>query len=127
MTFFPIFKSVTIERYELFPPSLTKPLVFNFNAGPTVIAGVNGSGKTTLVLMLLRALTGPFDLPASRSEEELGQIRPEVVKLPKAERVVFGARVADGAETAILTLEAKFGTSSIRISRQLADLSLVAL
>lgn len=89
--------------------------------------GVNGSGKTTLIGILLRCLSGPFDLPSATSETELGQIRARAVPLTKRERQLFGVRVADGASTAHATLCVDFGLRSIRLTRRLSDLALTEL
>src|SRR3954452_884292 len=56
--------------------------------GPTLVVGVNGSGKTTLISMMLRCLTGPYDLPAATSESELGQVRPRAVRVSRPMLVV---------------------------------------
>ncbi|WP_127520026.1 hypothetical protein [Mesorhizobium sp. Z1-4] len=124
---FPIFKSLTLTNYELYPSSCDEPFKINFQAGPNLIVGVNGSGKTTLIGILFRSLSGPFDLPSATSETELGQIRARAVPLTKRERQVFGARVADGAGRAQATLSVDFGPRAISLTRRLSDLALVDL
>ena len=126
MIAFPVFETLTIENYGLFPSSYNQPFVVSFNPGQTVIVGVNGSGKSTMVTLFLRMLTGPFDLPSGRSDEELGQIRPEASKFDKRERSYFALRVSDSAKEARAKLVVKFGTKTVIIQRRLDDLSLVA-
>jgi hypothetical protein len=125
MIAFPVLKSLTIERYGLFPPSIEHAFVVTFEPGPNVIAGVNGSGKTTLVDIALRCLTGPYNLPSSTSESELGQVRPRVIPMSRHDRQLFGRRVADGAQEAAAALVAVFGEDTVEIKRQLSDLTLI--
>jgi energy-coupling factor transporter ATP-binding protein EcfA2 len=125
MIAFPILKSLTIERYGLFPPSVGRPFVISFQPGPNAIIGVNGSGKTTLINIAMRCLTGPYNLPSSTSESEFGQVRPRVIPMSRSDRQLFGRRVADGAEEATATLIVALGTSTIEIKRRLSNLSLV--
>ncbi|WP_371426043.1 AAA family ATPase [Tardiphaga sp.] len=127
MISFPVFQTLTIQNYGLFPSSYAHPFVVTFNAGQTVIVGVNGSGKSTMVGLLLRMLTGPFDLPSGRSDEELGQIRPEASKFDKRDRSYFALRVADGAKEAVAKLVVKFGSKTLLVQRRLSDLSLVSV
>lgn len=57
----PVFKSLKIADYELFPgvgnAGIDRPIL----PGVTVIAGINGLGKTTLLNVMLRLLVGPFN------------------------------------------------------------------
>lgn len=124
---FPIFKSLTLTNYELYPTSCEEPFEIDFQAGPNLIVGVNGSGKTTLIGVLFRCLSGPFDLPSATSETELGQIRARAVPLTKRARQIFGARVADGAASARATLCVDFGSRTIRLTRRLSDLAITEL
>lgn len=126
MVSFPVFQTLTIENYGLFPSSYTNPFNVRFNPGQTVIVGVNGSGKSTMVALLLRMITGPSDLPAGRSEEELGQIRPEAARFDKHGRSYFALRVADGAKNATARLVVKFGSKALVIQRRLSDLALIS-
>ncbi|MGJ4965230.1 AAA family ATPase [Bradyrhizobium sp. HKCCYLRH3061] len=126
MVSFPVFQTLTIENYGLFPSSYDTPFNVSFNPGQTVIVGVNGSGKSTMVALLLRMITGPFDLPGSRSEEELGQIRPEAARFDRHQRSYFALRVADGATSAKARLVVKFGARALVIQRRLSDLSLIS-
>ena len=122
---FPIFKSLTLTNYELYPSSRESPFKIDFQSGPNLVVGVNGSGKTTLIGMLFRCLTGPFDLPSATSETELGNVRARAVPLAKRQRQMFGMRVADGASNATVTLEIDFGPRNISITRGLGDLTLL--
>jgi len=124
---FPIFKSLTLTNYELYPSSCEEPFEIDFQAGPNLIVGVNGSGKTTLIGVLFRCLSGPFDLPSATSETELGQIKARAVPLTKRARQIFGARVADGAASACATLCVDFGSRTIRLTRRLSDLAITEL
>jgi ABC-type nitrate/sulfonate/bicarbonate transport system ATPase subunit len=69
-----------VDALDAAANSYAKPFNVSFNPDQTVIVGVSGSGKSTMVALLLRMITGPFELPAGRSEEELGQIRPEAAR-----------------------------------------------
>lgn len=123
----PLFEALTLNQYGLLPPSMQNPYRVEFQPGPSVIAGTNGSGKTTLIGIVLRCLTGPYDLPAATSEQQLGQVRPRVVALHGQERHLFARRVADGAEKGTATLELQVGSSKVAIERRLSDLSLNSL
>jgi rubrerythrin len=125
MISFPVFKSLTIEKYGLFPESLKHPYLVEFLPGQNAIVGVNGSGKSTMINIALRCLTGPFNLPAATSETELGQVRPKPVAMPRGERQLFARRVADGAAGATATIEVSFGAKTLQITRQLSNLSLI--
>lgn len=127
MIAFPVLKSLIIDGYGMYPPSLLRPFVITFEPGPNAIVGVNGSGKTTLISIALRCLTGPYNLPAATSESELGQVRPRVVPMSRHDRHSFGERVADGAQNAFATLVAAFGKDTVEIKRRLSDLSLVSI
>jgi len=126
MIAFPVLKSLTIEGYGLFPPSIKEPFVVSFLPGQNAIIGVNGSGKTTLISVALRCLTGPFNLPSATSSSELGQVRPRVVPMQNYDRQLFARRVADGAKSSFATLTVAFGDTDIEVKRSLADLSLIS-
>jgi AAA domain-containing protein len=124
MIAFPVLKSLTVEKYGLYPASLGGSFTAAFEPGPNLVVGVNGSGKTTLIMMGLRCITGPNDLPSASSESEFGQVRPRPRGLSKPERQVFARRVADGARVALATLAFSLGKKTIEITRDLSDLSL---
>lgn len=124
MIHFPVFHHLCVKDYLLFPGSeQSRGLNVTFEKGPTLIAGVNGLGKSTLIAIMLRAVTGPFDIPKSAQDGDLGEVEPS----PSAiiPQLVFAPRVADGAENAIARLEMSFAGRRMRIERKLADLSLV--
>ncbi|MHB8268621.1 AAA family ATPase [Bradyrhizobium sp.] len=126
MISFPILRSLSVKNYGLFPPSVDGTFVASFQPGPNAIVGVNGSGKTTLINICLRCLTGPYNLPSSTSESELGQIRARVIQMPRYDRQLFARRVADGASEATATLLVSFGDRQVEIERRLSDLSLIS-
>lgn len=124
---FPVIKSLTVEKFGLYPHSYETPFKVDFHPGPNVIVGVNGSGKTTLITAALRCLTGPYDLPSSTSEGELGQVRPKPVSMSRYERQMFARRVADGAHSATATLLISAGDNNIEVKRSLANLGLLSI
>lgn len=127
MIVFPVLKSLTIEGYGMYPPSMERALLITFDPGPNAIVGVNGSGKTTLINIALRCLTGPYNLPSATSESELGQVRPRAIPMSRSDRHVFGDRVADGAQNAVASLVVAFGEKTLEIKRGLSNLSLVSI
>jgi rubrerythrin len=126
MITFPVLQSLTIENYGLFPASKKQPFVVTFQPGANAVIGINGSGKTTLINIIMRCLTGPYNLPSATSGTEFGQVRPRVVHMPRRERHVLGERVADGAESAIATIVVGFGGKAVVVKRRLSDLALVS-
>jgi hypothetical protein len=126
MISFPVIKTITIEKYGLFPASLKQPFAVTFQPGQNAIVGVNGSGKSSLVNLALRCLTGPFNLPAPTSDTEFGQVRARLVSMPRADRSLFARRVADGAQNAIATVVVAFGDKTLEVKRRLSDLGLVS-
>jgi hypothetical protein len=126
---FPIFTFLRVLNYGLFPG---RPpgcgLEWVFEDGLSVIAGVNGLGKTTLLTMLLRCLTGPYDLTGDGVPDLLESVLPpEPVSLKPSVKRYFKQRVADQASHATVELRATLGKSDIEIVRNLSDLSLVRL
>ena len=120
---FPVFRRLTIREYGLFPGTQEKPgIEINFDHNPTLVIGINGLGKTTLVTILLRLLTGPYDLSRRGGVEQLGQVLTEPVRLENTR--LFQHRVADGASDATAELVVSFGDNEVVIGRRLADLSL---
>ena len=126
---FPVFRRLEIRDYALFPgPSRDHNVTFDFRSGTNLIAGVNGLGKTTLVTMLLRSLTGPFDLLQSGAPRQLeGILRDAPVRLNSPTLAFFSQRVADRAAASHLVLTASFGSDELRITRRLKNLELVDL
>ena len=125
----PIFTELTVANYGLFTgvPGGTN-LEWPFSPGLTLITGVNGLGKTTLLTILLRSLTGPFDLTSAGVPEQLEAVLPEApVALNSQSLRFFAQRVADGADRATATLTSQFGKQVLRIERRLNDLTLLSL
>ena len=92
----------------------------------SVIAGINGLGKTPLLTMILRCLTGPYDLAGGGVPDALESIVPaEPVSLRANVVRFFKQRVADQAENATATLKARFAKDEVEIVRRLSDLRLV--
>lgn len=125
---FPVFESLNILNYGLFPGSgdLDPGLHVNFMPGLTLILGANGLGKTTLINIIYRMLTGPYDIPRL-DKFELGTTRLEPTQMSKVRRKIFADRVVDGARTAKAYLNFRLGQNSVLIERCLNDLSLVRL
>lgn len=123
---FPVFEKLKVEKYLLYPDRNSEPGIdIDFLKGPTLIAGVNGLGKSTLIHILLRLLTGPYDIPASGQDGDLAETsssEPAAIYRPNA---IFPPRVADGAENATAELVVSFGDTRITIIRRLSDLSLI--
>ena len=99
----------------------------DFGPGLSLIIGANGLGKTTLIKLIYRLIGGPYDIPSLAAGEELGNRRLEATLLPPYERTMFAARVADRAASATATLSLVFGAKHFVITRNLSNLSLVAI
>lgn len=123
----PVLQQLTISDYGLFPGQPERPgLDHQFEAGLTLIAGINGLGKTTILTAILRALTGPVDVTGEGAPHALGVSIPEnPVALRPKQIAFFAQRVADSATEAHVVLSATFGDQTLRVTRKLADLSLV--
>jgi hypothetical protein len=126
---FPIFTHLTVTGFGLFPGDPAGAGIrWPFASGLSLIAGVNGLGKTTLLTILLRLLTGPYDLSGEGAPDRLDAVLPaEPVGLNARSLRFFGQRVADGAVGASARLTAMFGSDSLAVERRLDDLSLIAL
>lgn len=119
---FPIFDRISVQNYALYIGSPEAPgLNHRFRPGVNVIVGINGLGKTTLLNILLRALTGPFDLPQG---DELGEKKRRLVS---ADRHWFRRRVPDDAVNARVTATFNIGERYFEVERSLANLDIVAL
>ena len=129
MVCLPIFRSIEISDYGLFPGvSGNKHTNWKFDPGVSLIVGVNGLGKTTLVTMLLRSLTGPYDITGSGIPERMESILPsEPIALNRRAINFFAQRVADGAERAKISVIVQFAKSKVKINRRLNDLYLESL
>lgn len=126
---FPVFSHLSVTGFGLFPGEPAgSGIRWSFTQGLTLIAGVNGLGKTTLLTMLLRLLTGPYDLTGEGVPDRLDAVLPaSPVGLNARSLRFFAQRVADGATGASARLTAMFGSDSVSVERRLDDLSLVAL
>lgn len=117
----PVFKSLNIAGYELFPGAggagIDRPIL----PGVTVIAGINGLGKTTLLNVMLRLLVGPFN-PQKVNPFEVGAPSHELIGWKHARRF-FRSRVSDGAVRATVRAELSIGTHHLTVERALKDLS----
>lgn len=122
----PVLTELKVTDYELFPGDpLGSGIVWSFRQGVTVIAGINGLGKTTLLLMILRSLTGRYDLTGDGALQSLSVTLPKTpVRLKPPHLGVFGRRVSDGAANAKVALSACVGKHMISISRRLKNLAL---
>ena len=125
----PILTELRVTDYELFPGSPAgSGINWSFQQGVTVIAGINGLGKTTLLLMILRSLTGRFDLTADGALQSLSVVLPErPVRLSVRHIGAFQRRVSDGAANASIVVSASIGEHAITIKRRLNNLSLEGL
>lgn len=123
----PKFDQLTVENYGLFPgTSGQHSITIDFSQGLTVVVGINGLGKTTLLNMLLRMLSGPFDITTSGAPTKYAAILPSEPRRLKPELIgFFSQRVADGASDAVATLTLNFGSTKVSITRNLATLELV--
>lgn len=126
MVCLPIFRSIDISDYGLFPGvDRNRYTDWKFDPGLSLIAGVNGLGKTTFITMLLRSLTGPFDITGSGIPEKLESILPsEPRSLNRHATNFFAQRVADGGDNAKMSVIAQFAKKTVSISRRLSDLYL---
>ena len=122
----PVLTELRVTDYELFPGDPPgSGIAWSFQQGVTVIAGINGLGKTTLLLMILRSLTGPYDLTEKGEWRSLRVVLPrKPVRLETPHLRVFGRRVSDRAVNARVALSANIGTNAITVSRRLDNLSL---
>lgn len=127
MIHFPVFESIEIKDFGLFPGQGNHTLTISFKPGVTLVLGANGLGKTTLITILYRMLTGPYELPKTSMGSELGSASLLPRELNTWERSTFADRVYDGAKDATATLSLSFGNERILIQRQLKDLSLIKL
>ena len=125
----PILTELRVTDYRLFPGDPPDSgITWSFQPGLSLIAGINGLGKTTLLMMILRSLTGPYDLTTEGVTQSLRVILPESpVRLSRQQIRFFRQRVADGAREAKVTLSTNIGDTAVTISRRLTDLYLEGL
>lgn len=120
MVNFPVFETLKVDGYLLYPgaPPESPGLDINLSPGPWLVIGVNGLGKSTLLLMLRHVLTGPVRARAAGftgERSDLQQIDPRF----------FAYRVLDGAKTATASVTVRFNNSLLSITRRLSDLMLI--
>lgn len=127
MIHFPVFESLQIKDFGLYPGQENHTLSIAFKPGVTLVLGTNGLGKTTLITILYRMLTGPYELPKTSMGSELGGAKLEHRELNAWERATFADRVYDGAKDATSTLSLYFGNKRVLIQRHLKNLSLLKL
>lgn len=125
----PVLTELRVTEYELFPGQPTGAgIEWSFEQGVTVVAGINGLGKTTLLLMILRSLTGRYDLTADGASQSLSVVLPRrPVRLNARQLGVFRRRVSDGAVNARVALSARIGERTVNITRRLDNLVLESL
>lgn len=125
----PVFTELRVSDYGLFPGEPRgSGIVWSFQPGLSLIAGINGLGKTTLLTMILRSFTGPYDLIGHGELESLNVTLPEkAVPLRSQSTSFFSRRVADGAENAKVELSAEVDGTEFTILRRLKDISLESL
>ena len=87
----PVFRSLKVTGYELFPGADNAGIDRPILPGVTVLAGINGLGKTTLLNVMLRLLVGPFN-PQKVNPFEVGAKSHELVGWKHARRF-FRSRV----------------------------------
>lgn len=122
MIIFPVLDRISVQNYGLYVGTPDLPgLDHSFMPGVNIIVGINGLGKTTLLNILLRSLTGPFDLP---SGEELGEKKRRLVP---ADRLWFRRRVPDDAVDATATVWFHVGERYFEVKRSLANLDILSL
>ena len=125
MKSFPIFHSLDVQGYGLYPGSETEEgLRIRFRPGLTLIVGANGLGKTTIITLLFRMLVGAFDIPQLGAGDELGFRRLAAAPVSPTQRGLFAARVADRAANATALVEFALGSTTIAVERRLSDLAL---
>lgn len=122
----PVLQHLRVEGYTLFPGDPPGAGIdWNFQPGVTLIAGINGLGKTTLLTMILRALTGPYDLTSSGALN-IGVTVPDApVELKGGALNFFSQRVANRAADSSVSLSALFGEDLLTVTRRLNNLSLL--
>ncbi|CAB1058851.1 hypothetical protein D1BOALGB6SA_3609 [Olavius sp. associated proteobacterium Delta 1] len=127
MVRFPIFKSLSVKEYGLYPGTNAdrKGLEATFQPGLTLVLGANGLGKTTLVWIIYRLLSGPYDIPGLDTGGDLGTRRLKSTLLRGTRLKLFSNRVADYAQNAVAHLSFGLGKHSISVTRRLSDLSLL--
>lgn len=125
----PVLTQLNVIDYGLFPGHPPgSGISWSLEPGLSLIAGINGLGKTTLLMMILRSLTGPYDLTGDGNPQSLPVVLPEKpVRLNSQSTTLFEQRVADGAEDAKVELSMNIGETGVKVSRRLKGLYLEEL
>lgn len=119
---FPVLDRVSVQNFALYVGKPDSPgLDHSFQPGVNIVVGINGLGKTTLLNILLRSLSGPFDLPGG---EGLGEKKRRLVP---ADRLWFRRRVPDDAVNATVTVWFHIGERFFEVKRSLANLDILSL
>lgn len=119
---FPVFDRISIQNYALYVGNAkSHGLDHSFQPGVNIVVGINGLGKTTLLNILLRSLTGPFDIPGG---DELGEKKRRLVP---ADRLWFRRRVPDDAVNATVTVWFHVGERFFEVKRSLANLDILSM
>ncbi|QIK82329.1 AAA family ATPase [Sanguibacter sp. HDW7] len=124
MVSFPVIDDVKVEHFGLYPGTNGDGLHANLRSDLNVVVGANGLGKSTLLLIIFRALTGPYDIPGALRDGDLGSARLDVKRLRPREVKSFADRVTDGAAKAMAQVRFSLGATSFLVARSLRDLSL---
>jgi hypothetical protein len=128
MIHFPLFESLEVQGYGLYPGTESQPgLQATFQPGTTLIMGANGLGKSTLVLLLYRMCAGPTELTGVGSAAELGYSQLNTASLNWTEARTFRARVSDEAANATARLTFTVGQRHVSVTRSLRTLELAHL
>ena len=117
----PKFVSLVVENYSLFPSEDgSEKIEIDFSKEFSLIVGINGLGKTTILHMLLRMLTGPYDLTGYGEPNSYDAIlKKNPSKLNNLK--FFAQRVADGAKESKAILKFKLGRNEVLIERNLSS------
>ena len=117
---FPIFESLSVRNYELYPGSDgANGFNFAFQGDENLVLGVNGLGKSTLLLLLKQMIEGPARL---RPPGFAGQRQADWLT---GDANMFAVRADDRGANASAELIVRFGAGRLRIQRRLSDLSLI--
>lgn len=128
MVNFPIFQSLKVTGYEMYPGEPKgEGLDLHFPSGLSLIIGANGLGKSTLITMIFRVLAGVSEIRGFAARVALGNSLLETGPLDSSRRRMFAQRVADGGRNARATLTITLGKHRVTIERSLHDLKLLSL